>query len=210
METILSLLITCRPISTLSSFSQIFEKLVYKQLINYIEKHKILSEFQFGFRKDHSIEQAIIEITDNLKNSIDNNLFTCGVFLDFAKAFDTVNHKILLSKLERYGIRGIALQWFTSYLKDRQQYVSIGDTKSSMQSVICGIPQGSTLGPLLFLLYINDISNSSDKLSFRIFADDTNIFASSHNAKAKQKNMCVSGFMLLKIRVGWSDYFFIF
>ena len=103
-----------------SSFSQIFEKLVYKQLINCIEKHKILSEFQFGFRKDHSTEQAIIKITDNLKNSIDNNLFTCGVFFDFAKDFDTVNHKILLSKLERYGIRGIDLQWFTSYLKDLQ------------------------------------------------------------------------------------------
>ena len=110
------------------------------------------------------------------------------MFLDFAKAFDTVNHKIL-SKLERYGILGIALQWFTSFLKDRQQYVSIGDIESSMHLVICGIPQGSALGPLLFLLYINDISNSSDKLSFRIFADDTNIFASSHNAKELENTM---------------------
>lgn len=172
-----------RPISTLSAFTQIFEKLVYKQLISYIEKYNILTECQFGFRKGHSTEQAIIEITDNLRKSIDNNLYTCGVFLDFAKAFDTVNHKILLAKLEKYGIRGTPLKWFNSYLTDRQQYVEIHNVRSSIKTVICGIPQGSTLGPLLFLLYINDIVNSSDKLSFRIFADDTNIFASSKNAK---------------------------
>ena len=108
-----------RPISTLCSFSQIFEKLVYKQLTSYIEKYKIINECQFGFRKGHSTEQAITEITDNLKKSIDNNLYTCGVFLDFAKAFDTVNHAILLKKLEKYGIRGIPLNWFTNYLTNR-------------------------------------------------------------------------------------------
>lgn len=118
-----------RPISTLSSFSQIFEKLVYKQLTSYIEKYKIINECQFGFRKGHSTEQAITEITDNLKKSIDNNLYTCGVFLDFAKAFDTVNHAILLKKLEKYGIRGIPLNWFTNYLTNRQQYVSLGDSQ---------------------------------------------------------------------------------
>ena len=171
-----------RPISTLSVFTQIFEKLVYWQLLNYIEKYEILYQFQFGFRRGRSTEQAIAEITDNLKNAIDNNLLTCGVFLDFAKAFDTVNHNLLLKKMEMYGIRGLPLQWFTNYLTNRQQYASLAGVESSRQTVVCGVPQGSSLRPLLFLIYINDIPNCSEKLSFRIFADDTNIFASSPNA----------------------------
>ena len=96
-----------RPISTLSSFTQIFEKLVYKQMMSYIEKQKILNDCQFGFRKGHSTEQAIIEITDNLKCAIDNNLYSCGVFLDFAKAFDTVDHSIQLMKLWQYIVSGV-------------------------------------------------------------------------------------------------------
>ena len=172
-----------RPISILSIFTQIFEKLVCKQLTNYIEKYEILSKLQFGFRNGTSTEHAIAEITENFKQSIDNNKYTCAIFLDFAKAFDTVNHLILLAKLEKYGIRGMPLKWFTSYLTNRQQYVSLDDTQSSLQTVRCGIPQGSSLGPLPFLLYINDIPNSSNKLSFRIFADDTNMFTSSSNLK---------------------------
>ena len=168
-----------RPISTLYSFAQIFEKLVYSQVLNFLEKYDVLYKFQFGFRKGRSTEQAIVEISDNLKKAMDNNLYTCGVFLDFAKAFDTVNHQILLKKLEAYGIRGRPLKWFTSYLSNRQQYVSFNNAESSKQIMKCGIPQGSSLGPLLFLLYINDIPNCSDKLTFRIFADDTNVFASS-------------------------------
>ena len=150
-------------------------------MLNYIEKYEILYQFQFGFRKGRSTEQAIAEITDNLNNAIDNNLLTCGVFLDFAKAFDTVNHNLLLKKMEMYGIRGLPLQCFTNYLTNRQQYVSLAGVESSRQTVVCGVPQGSSLRPLLFLIYINDIPNS-EKLSFRIFADDTNIFASSPNA----------------------------
>ena len=168
-----------RPISTLHVFAIIFEKIIQKQLLNYVEKYDILYKFQYGFRKGRSTEQAIAEITDNLKSRIDSNLYTCGVFLDFAKAFDTINHNILLNKMEKYGIRGLPLKWFTSYLTNRQQYVSLAGTDSSRQTMICGVPQGSALGPLLFLIYINDIANCSEMLSFRIFADDTNIFFSS-------------------------------
>lgn len=172
-----------RPISILSPFSKILEKIIHDQLQSFLDKNKILFKYQFGFRKKHSTEQAILEITETLKNNIDNKLVTCGLFLDFSKAFDTVNHKILLSKLNRYGIRGNALSWFTNYLQNRQQYVKIDNYESTKLTMKCGVPQGSTLGPLLFLLYINDMPNSTTKLSFRIFADDTNVFYACNNAK---------------------------
>lgn len=169
---------------------------MYNQLINYIEKHKITFQFQFGFRrKGHSTVQAITEITDTLRKAINDNLYTCGVFLDFSKAFDTVNYTILLSKLEAYGLslwdnlRGIPLTWFHSYLSNRKQYVALGEVKSSEQTMLCGIRQGSTLGPLLFLTYINDFPNCSEKLCFKIFADDTNVFASARNLKSLERFM---------------------
>ena len=190
-----------RPISTLSALTQIFEKLVCKQLVNYLEKHEILYEFQFGFRKGHSTSQAIAEIADNLRNAIDDNLYSCGVFLDFSKAFDTVNHAILLKKLERYGIRGVPLQFFASYLTNRQQYVQMGNTVSSKQTMTCGIPQGSSLGPVLFLIYINDLPNSSNALTFRIFADDTNVFASARDLKVLEK---IVNAELKKVKI-WCD-----
>ena len=168
-----------RPIATLSSFSKALERVIYDQLIQYLDKHDVLFKYQFGFRKNHSTEQAIMEITDNLKASIDSNLVSCGLFLDFSKAFDTVNHQILLDKLCKYGVRGGPHDWFASYLQDRKQFVQIGNDKSSLLEMTCGVPQGSTLRPLLFLIYINDIANSSNKLSFRLFADDANIFYTS-------------------------------
>ena len=106
-------------------------------------------------------------------------LTSCGLFLDLSKAFDTVNHQILLDKLCKYGVRGRPHDWFASYLRDRKQFVQIGNQKSRLLEMTCGVPQGSTLGPLLFLVYINDIANSSNKLSFWLFADDANIFYTS-------------------------------
>ena len=148
---------------------------------------KILNDCQFGFRKGHSTEQDINEITLNLKCAIDNNLYSCGVFSDFAKAFDTVDHSILLMKLWECGFRGTRHSWFTSYLSDRYQNVSVGSSESSKQLITHGIPQGSTLGPLLFFLYINNITNSSRKLSFQLFVDDTNIFFSSSDPKELER-----------------------
>ena len=120
-----------------------------------------------------------MEITNNLKASTENNFISCGLFLDFSRAFDTINYQILPDKLCKYGARGRPHDWFVSYLQDRNQFAQIGDEKSSLLEMTCGAPQGSTLVPLLFLIYINGIANSSHKLSFRLFADYANIFYAS-------------------------------
>ena len=167
-----------RPIATLSPFAKILERIIYNQLSVYLDKHNLLYKYQFGFRKGHSTEHAVLELSDKLKHAIDEKLITCGIFLDFSKAFDTVNHDILLQKLSAYGIRGLPYKWFENYLSNRQQFVKIHNESSSLQTMTCGVPQGSTLGPLLFLLYINDLPCCSDKFFFRMFADDSNIFYS--------------------------------
>ena len=165
-----------RPNSLLSVFSKITEKVVYECLYKFLEKHEIWYSLQFGFCASHSINHALVSLTEAIKNSLDNRKFGCGIFIDLQKALDTVNHHILLMKLEHYGIRGTTLNWFESYLSDRKQCVSVNGSYSCYLSVTCRVPQGSVLGPLLFLIYINDLPLSSSKLAFYLFADDTNIY----------------------------------
>ena len=170
---------TYRPMSLLSVFSKITEKAMYERLYKVVEKYEVLYSLQFGFRANHSLNHALVRLTEAIKNSLDNKKFGCGIFIDLQKAFDSVNHDILLTKLENYGIRGTVLDWFKSYLSDRKQYVSVNGSNSSYLSITSRVPQGSVIGPLLFLMYKNDLPLSSSKLSFYLFADDTNIHCES-------------------------------
>ena len=132
---------------------------------------------------------ALLELIDKLSGAIDDKLYTVGVFIDLAKAFDTVDHRILLGKLEHYGIHGIALNWFRSYLTDRQQFVSVSKHESPFAQISCGVPQGSILGPILFLLYINDLNCVSKLLRIIMFADDTNFFLTGNSLQRVEEQL---------------------
>ena len=133
------------------------------QLTSFLRKNKVLFSYQFGFQNNYSTDHDLISLTEMTRNALDNGNFACGVSIDLQKAFDTVNHDILLSKLNHYGIRGVAFNWFKSYLSDRTQYATINNERSEIQTIKYGIPQGSILRPLLFLISINDLSRSTKK-----------------------------------------------
>ena len=168
-----------RSISILSPFSKIFEKIIYNRLNNYFSTHNVLAKEQFGFRTKHSTNHVISDVTNKLQNLRDNNYSTCLILLDLSKAFDTVNHKILLNKLEKYGIRGNSLTLIRNYLTNRKQTVHINNTYSLQQTLTSGVPQGSILGPLLFSIYINDLPKAS-KFETRLYADDTALMLSEN------------------------------
>ena len=165
-----------RPISILSVFTKNFEKVMYKHLINFVDKNDILYKYLFGFRRQHSTNHAVVILVEKITNALDKGKVVVGCFLDLKKAFHTVNHRILTSKLRKYGIRGHILQWFESYLKNCKQFVQIKNFKSQIKSPTCRVPQGSILGPLLFILYIHDLANVSDVLFPILFAEDTSVY----------------------------------
>ena len=175
------------PISLLSNIEKILEKLMYKRLYAFLDYNNIIYDLQFGFRQEYSTSHALINITENIRKALDDGNIDCGVFVDLQKAFDTVDHQILLAKLNHYGIRGVSNDWFKSYLSNSNQYVSINGYESGIAAINCGVPQGFVLGPLLFLLYINDLNQAIKFCKLHHVADDTNLLCLSNSIKKLSK-----------------------
>ena len=187
-----------RPISLLSNLNKILEKIMHKRIYAFLEKYEILYELQFGFRAGYSTTHALIHMTETIRSALDSGSVTCGIFVDFQKAFDTVNHEILLKKLEHYGFRGVINSWFRSYLTGRQQKVVINGFESENTYLLHGVPQGSVLGPILFLIYINDLHKSIKYSTTYHFADDTNLLHISKDYKTLQRKVNYDLFSLHK------------
>ena len=157
---------------------------MYNHLIDFIDSQHILYKFQFGFRKHFSTSHAIISLVEKIRAVLTSGKFMISVFLDLKKAFDTVNHEILIKKLFAYGVRGNILNWFRSYLDHRKQFVFLNNNKSQTKVITCGVPQGSVLGPLLFIMHINDLNNVSNEIFSILFADDTSVFIEGDNIES--------------------------
>ena len=175
------------PISLLSNIEKTFEKLMYKCLYKFLNDNNILYELQFGFKQNFSTTHPLTNSTENITPALDEGKIGCGIFVDLQKAFDTVEYEILLSKLDHYSVCGLTNNWLKSYLTDHKQYVSINGYNSSLSSITYGVPQGSVLDPILFLLYINDLHSEIKFCKVHHFADDTNLFFLTNSIKKLNK-----------------------
>ena len=173
-----------RPVSVLPVLSQLFERVIRVRLEGFLNSKGVLTPGQYGFRAGHSTAMAVLDMVEKVRGAWGRGNAALGVFIDLKKAFDTVDHGLLLSKLEHYGIRGVALALLESYLRGRCQYVVYGGRESGRGEVECGVPQGSVLGPLFFLIYVNDMGRACEGLDLVLFADDTNIFAEDRDPAA--------------------------
>ena len=176
-----------RPISILPTLSKVFEKIVHNQVYNYFSNFNLFFNSQYGFRENHSTEFASIELVDRIYKLLDMNKNPIALFCDLSKAFDTLDHNILFKKLSYYGFSDIPCRWFSSYLSNRKQYVVLDDVSSSLKEITTGVPQGSILGPLLFLIYVNDLS-SSLKTTSLMYADDTCLLIPFEITPSKNKS----------------------
>ena len=179
-----------RPISLLSNIEKILEKFMYKRLSTFLNNNNFIYNLQFGFRQQYSTSHASINITEIIRKALDDGNIGCRVFVDLQKAFDTVDHQILLAKLSHCGIRGVSNDRFKSYLSNRSQYVSINGYDSGLAAINCGVPQGSVLGPLLFLLYIDDLNQAIKFCKVHHLADDTNLLCLGNSEQTEQTSQC--------------------
>ena len=181
-----------RPISILPSISKVFEKIIFNQLYDHFQKHNLFFNGQYGFRRNHSTELATLDLIEKIQYQLDTHKNPFAIFLDLSKAFDTIDHDILLTKLYYYGIRNQVLCLFKNYLSSRSQYISMGEIKSSLRNINTGVPQGSILGPLLFLIYINDIHTVSNKFDYILYADDTTLVSNTSTFKSHNNQLTIS------------------
>ena len=170
-----------RPISVLPFFLKYLKKIISFYIIEFLDLHNVLYDKQFGFRQRHSTSHAVITLVEKITHALDSGKVVGGVFIDFKTAYDTVSHDILLRKLEAYGIKNNVIRLIKSYLSDRKQHVQYSDGKSDVKGVLHGVPQGSILGPLFYIIYANDFSRASELLFTIMFADDTSVFIEANH-----------------------------
>ena len=180
-----------RPISVLPVIAKVYESLVHKQLYSYLTTNAILHPSQSGFRPGHSTQDVLLKTVDDWRIALDRGEYVGAVLIDLSKAFDSINHTLLLDKLRSYGILGTEHKWFSSYLSGRQQRVCLDGSFSDWASISKGVPQGSILGPLLFLVFVNDLPTAVERCSVNLYADDTTIYFASKDPSHVQSALTI-------------------